>query len=119
MDQITIQSEGRYPITNLFPGARRRFSDRNPYFLQNLLNIIREVTDIPVHILGYESPSFHNFLLRHIFRLFCAGLTSFSSTMCTAQVCAHSRNPPSIMPAVLPASRFVLRRSPTRSRCAG
>ena len=52
MNQIAIQSEGRHSILDCFFRIRCRFSDRHPYFFQDLLNIFWEARNVLIDVLG-------------------------------------------------------------------
>ena len=49
---FAFQSEGRNLVTDCFFRVRCRFSDRDPYFFQDFLNIIWEGRDIPINVFG-------------------------------------------------------------------
>ena len=61
MNQIAFQREGRHLIFDCFLCVRRRFSNRHPYLLKNLLNILWEPRDIFVDSLGCCLISLHVF----------------------------------------------------------
>jgi hypothetical protein len=49
MNQVAIQFEGRYPVTDGFPGLRCRFPDGLPQFMQFLLDIAGKLCNIVVN----------------------------------------------------------------------
>jgi hypothetical protein len=52
MNQITLQSKGRYLIADCFFSVWCRFSNRYPHLFQNLLNVMWETRDVFIYILG-------------------------------------------------------------------
>jgi hypothetical protein len=74
--QIALLSEARYLVTDSLLRERRRFSDPDPYPLQNLSNIRRKVSDILIDIPGWSLLCFHVFL-RTIPSPFVSPMTRF------------------------------------------